>query len=606
MSIRRAGALPPSRLSLILAWAGLYTLIATLSIFKVSNDDIWIHLKTGEQIVRTGHVPQKDVYSFTANDRDYVAHEWLAAVVFYGVYAAAGLTGLVLFKHAIVLATCIVLYFIARLRGDPLGLWAPALMLMLFLASARFLERPHIFSFLFTALYLLVHSAYRDGGRRNALYVIPALHVLWANLHGGHYVGIFLLAALAAAEAATALRARVLGALADTRPPLPGLELAKLGALPLACLASALVNPYGLRLLTFPFELTSLGIFMRGELGIVEWQTVLHPVYTSTAMYFFFVPWVGLVLAALAVSGGEAKVPSQWNPPLRALQFGTTVLAIVFVYELARTYRNPETPTALEAHAILWCLVAALWVTARLHRLDLMDTAIAALFLTLAFQHNRAVTDAAIATLPIVARGLSRTWDRFARSSIPTALLPANGILAAALAAITAMGGYHLGFDPPVVRADGLGIADNLPTMAVEYLQRNHVTGRVLNSYDAGGMLIQRLWPAVHVAMDSRNDVYGEALYREYREAFEGGPALDRYLQKWGIDIVVVTNNVPPPFPFLYYFETSDAWAMVHMDPRTFVYVRRNERFRDLIARDEPPLLNPGAAIPPGPHPSVR
>ena len=72
------------------------------------------------------------------------------------------------------------------------------------------------------------------------------------------------------------------------------------------------------------------------------------------------------------------------------------------------------------------------------------------------------------------------------------------------------------------------------------------------------------------------------------------------------MDVVVVTNNVPPPFPFLYYFETSDVWAMVHMDPRTFVYVRRDERFRDLIARDEPPLLNPGAAAPPGSPVGVR
>jgi hypothetical protein len=113
-------------------------------------------------------------------------------------------------------------------------------------------------------------------------------------------------------------------------------------------------------------------------------------------------------------------------------------------------------------------------------------------------------------------------------------------------------------------------------------------------------MLIHRLWPAVHVGMDSRNDVYGEDLYREYRAAFEGGAPLVRYLEKWSIDLVVVTNNVMPPFPFLYYFNNAEGWAMVYADPKALVYVRRVERFRGLIARDEPPLLNPS---PPRPGP---
>ena len=40
-------------------------------------------------------------------------------------------------------------------------------------------------------------------------------------------------------------------------------------------------------------------------------------------------------------------------------------------------------------------------------------------------------------------------------------------------------------------------------------------SGKGYASYTAAALLIHRAWPDVLVAMDSRNDVYGEALYRE-------------------------------------------------------------------------------------------
>src|SRR5262245_22354941 len=101
------------------AFAGLVLLIAALSVFKMSNNDIWIHLKTGENILKTWHVPQKDPYSFTASDHDYVAHEWLSGVLFYLVYAASGVNGLIFFKSGIIFATCAALYGACRkLRAD--------------------------------------------------------------------------------------------------------------------------------------------------------------------------------------------------------------------------------------------------------------------------------------------------------------------------------------------------------------------------------------------------------------------------------------------------------------------------------------------------------
>lgn len=78
----------------------IYLAVMTLP-YKVANNDIWIHLKTGEYVLTNGWVPIKDPYSFMAADHDYVAHEWLAGVLFYLAYATGGVAGLIVLKSAI-------------------------------------------------------------------------------------------------------------------------------------------------------------------------------------------------------------------------------------------------------------------------------------------------------------------------------------------------------------------------------------------------------------------------------------------------------------------------------------------------------------------------
>jgi len=107
----RAGATEPSSVPPLLravGWFGLAACIAAMTVCKMSNNDIWIHLKTGEYVL-AHWVPHKDPYSFTAADHDYVAHEWLAAVFFHLVHAGFGVPGLIFAKALIVAATCALL-----------------------------------------------------------------------------------------------------------------------------------------------------------------------------------------------------------------------------------------------------------------------------------------------------------------------------------------------------------------------------------------------------------------------------------------------------------------------------------------------------------------
>ena len=78
-----------------LASAALVAYAATAALVPLDNNDIWIHLTTGGLILDEGAVPRTDRYSFTAAGNRYVAHEWLAAVLYATAERAAGIPGVV-------------------------------------------------------------------------------------------------------------------------------------------------------------------------------------------------------------------------------------------------------------------------------------------------------------------------------------------------------------------------------------------------------------------------------------------------------------------------------------------------------------------------------
>jgi hypothetical protein len=590
--------LRPEIPAMAFAVAGLISLIAVLSIFKMSNNDIWIHLKTGENVLKTWHVPQKDPYSFTASDHDYVAHEWLSGVLFYIVFAAAGVNGLIFFKSAVIFATCAALFGACRMLNADRAIMYLCFTMMLYIGSARFLERPHIFSYLFEALYLLCYFAYREKGRnRRWLYLIPLLHVPWTNLHGGHFQGIFMLVMLAAAEVVMYVRARWLRVARNDALPLKDVML--VCALPFACLLTALVNPYGYRLLTFPFELTGQEIFMK---GIYEWQSALYQTYNLSSMFFIYIVWIALLFGSFLAVRGHSELRRGLRDTAWITNFVLAILWCVFVYQLASVYKSRDMVSGLERQMTFWCVVVGLFLLANLHRLEFGHAGIVALFFALSMRHNRAVTDASIATLPTLSHNLHRVAERFRpRTAASTASARATalwlaGLLMVGVAGYTALNSYYFAFDPPSKREMGLGIASNMPVGAVDYIEKNHITGNCFPSYNAAAMLIQRMWPEVRVAMDSRNDVYGETLYREYTSALSGGAALEAYLKKWPIDFFLITYGADRSPAFFKVLDSSPDWRLVFFDDRSVVYLRNIPRFQNIIKSDGYQFLEPAQA----------
>ena len=154
------------------------------------DPDLWWHLRTGQWIVETGHIPRSDPFSFTRAGHVWVSHEWLSEVVFYELWKHGGAAALIVFSAIITSAGFMLLYLrcpggktlggggnrVGRVGGGP-----------------RWGTRPQMFTFTMASLLLWLLEA---GERRpRLLFWIPPLFLLWLNLHAGFALGPALLLA---------------------------------------------------------------------------------------------------------------------------------------------------------------------------------------------------------------------------------------------------------------------------------------------------------------------------------------------------------------------------------------------------------------------------
>jgi hypothetical protein len=170
---------------------GLTTLLL-LGLFstELSDPDAWWHLATGRYIVTQHRLPVPDPFAYTTAGappeptRHFnLTHEWLAQAAWYLIYAAGGAAAVVFWKALLLTLLCAITGHITRVRTGSY-LWGVAAMLATASLAIEFAhDRPSILSYVFTAAFIAI---FED---RRRLWLIPPLLLIWANCHGGFFLG---------------------------------------------------------------------------------------------------------------------------------------------------------------------------------------------------------------------------------------------------------------------------------------------------------------------------------------------------------------------------------------------------------------------------------
>ena len=656
---------------LVLVGVSVVTLTASVTVAPLTTNDVWIHLKTAQLTLAAHGPPHTDSYSFVANGHEYLAHEWLSGLVFYLAYVAGGVNGVIAVKFGVALLTGALLGLASWRRHDRLAVCLLVFGLMSDIAGSRYFERPHIFSFVFIALYLYLFYGLRAAAGRTVsppatdetvrplagtpfetppkpggssgraefgsisrrvfplalrrplllgpsrsavprssgalpwlLAFLPA-QVLWVNMHGGFVQGLALLAVFAAGESVGWVRARLFGLRRDTA--LPGGVLLWVLCLPVLAVAVSVLNPYGVRLLRYPFELTGMEIYMQ---EVWEWRRLFDPSYNTMYPFYGYWVWVTVLIGSFFCLPGDAGLRRAWRAVQRVL--GVLLVAAVVLFAYGFMWWEPM----LEAWKWWWVAAAVLSCAVNIDRIDFADAGVVALMLGLSLQHHRSVGEAVIATFPILSHNLSVVVDRLAVRRAPLAVrveasstssagmtnrvdprvlvqsrIGRSHPLAVAVAAMMLLAngillfvyGYHMG--PGFVQARGLGVGGSNPVCAVDYVMRRGITGNAYTSYSEAALLIFRGYPQIKVSMDSRNEVYGPELYAEYLRTKSVPGAMLAFLQKYPVDFILVRDTYMSPAVGDALLR-SGQWVQVYFDQWDVVFVRNEAKFAPIIEQD--------------------
>ncbi len=323
------------------------------------DPDLWWHIKVGQDIFRTHHLPTSDPYSFTVFGTPWIAWDWLSDVAI-GLVGKFGLQALdaflILFGSAIMLA----LYYYAFLRsGNSKAAFVAVASLSTF-AFGNFNLRPQMFGYLCLVITLIALERFRQGHPR-FLWLLPPVCLVWINAHGSWLIGpcvILLVLVCGLFE----FRMNSVEVVRWTPKQRLQLELAFLGSLLVIP-----ITPYGTQLAIRPFLAASA--IPIGVQTVMEWKPmpfeiaggklflailvgvfVLHTLYRFT---FRLHEWIlalgGIVMACLHVRFVLLFVP--FFAPLFATMLARWIPA----------YNRPKDKFALNAVLMAGVALAMLW-----------------------------------------------------------------------------------------------------------------------------------------------------------------------------------------------------------------------------------------------------
>ena len=447
----------------------------------LGDGDTGWHIRTGEWILANRRIPNQDIFSYTKAGQPWFAWEWLWDLSFGWLHQHAGMAAVILTSMLVLCCTSALLFRVVRREcGNPL--LAISIMFLVTGASAiHWLARPHLFTLLFAVIFYSLLERVNQGHTR-LLWWLPALMLVWTNLHGGFFVGLILVGAYAGGEL---LRALFEARMDAARRAIPYLFAAA------GCLLASLVNPYSYHLHAHIFEYLTDRYQYK---NIVEFQSFNfhHPVTV------FFEPMLLVGLAAAV-----------WNLARRdyihaLLVAGWAHLALVAV-------RN--TP--------IFRMVASVPVAAMLQKMieDLPASNLAK-------------------WLRLAASSVARFTAEFgATDSIPRLHLASAG------AACLLVALFYAPNAPAMCRAQY--DATRYPAKAVEFLQKANPGDTLFTDDTWGGYLIYRLYPANKVFIDGRSDFYGSNFNEKYLDVMKVHYGWEKNLDQYHVNEILLPVETP-------------------------------------------------------------
>ena len=520
------------RISLIVVALG-YAFFAGLR--TVSDLDLGWQLATGRYLVEHHQIPRAELFSYTAHGNEWI-YPPFSGVIFYLLYLAGGYSALSWLGAMACTATAALLCRAGR------GLTAVLAWIAVPAIAFRTMPRAEVFTtVLFAAVLAIVWRQHL--GKPTRLWLLPAIFLVWANLHLGFVSGLGVLAAGILFELCDMI-------FAERRAPAFE-RLKQVAGWFAAAFAATLVNPWGWR--------------------------IYEAIYRQNKVMKVHSAFIG-----------------EWS----AVQFNS------LAWRQALDARNPASADWWLLGAGVLTIVVALWkkrlgpaiVVAAAMYVSIQHVRLQALYAIVAAIIGGTLLGELAGTLGTFKAWYSKKADNSAETNSSRNVSPRLAWLSAGVLILLA--GIRINdiiderysIDSGQITLFGTGPSWWYPERAAAFFKREHLPGNVFHDYNLGGYLTWRIGPEYPDFVDGRYIPFGKELYAEQRLLLSLPPEAAEWKQaaeRWQINTVffsVARYAGLGSFP-LQDFCKSSAWQPVYLDEVSIIFVRNRPENADLIKR---------------------
>lgn len=252
----------------------------------LQDPDIWWHLRNASALLAGHRFVRADSFTFTAHGMPWVDPEWLSELPYWIAWRLFRYRGIECWTLATLLGMVLGLCFLCWQRTRSLRSSILGGVLFLPLVAVSMGPRMLISGWLCLIVELALLWEFRQ--RRDRLWGLPALFCIWINAHGSWLFGMALLAVFVAAGWRGETQGSVLVVRWTTAQQQKLLRV--LGA----SVAALFVNPYGWRLVAYPFQILNHPLTLE---HVEEWQTLNFHIFRGRYVLLLLVLLVVMNMA---------------------------------------------------------------------------------------------------------------------------------------------------------------------------------------------------------------------------------------------------------------------------------------------------------------------
>ena len=490
---------------------------------EIVDLDLWLHLKTGEFIVKNKIVPLHDIFSFTIGAKPWINHEWFFQTIAYLFYAFGRADGLIFMQNLIVIATFILLLLMGLKEKNHIFVFM-ILYLTLLTVAYRFTIRPDIFSLFFLTSYLFLIKDFIETKSRS-IWLLPIFQIFWVNMHGFSFTGPLLILIFLTGEIIK--RSVKLPYSWNETHRLNDKEMIQLILILVLMILASLANPHGLKGAAYP--LSVLGqISGKGRVVFQYIQELAKPItFRNIFNLNFFLFYKAYILISLFSFRFNQK----------HLNVSNLILWLFFLFFSFLAIRN-----------VAYFAICAAFVTFS--------------NVALAFKNNK--------EFPFQLKSIKL---KTVGSYLVLAFLfyyPTKGVM-------KYVESSNYNFDTYRLKSGLWGISQQrYPQKAVEFLLSHRFPKHMFNDFNSGSYLIGQTYPKRLVFIDGRTELYGPEFFTNYVAMGEGKRGvLEKTIARYNIKGFFLTNTANDLHLGLFRFLSQNPrWKVVYFDEYAIIFLK--------------------------------